>query len=280
MTKGILLFANNNEKVDYVKQAAFVAKRCKTYLDLPVSVVTDSESYAESFEVFDNVIKLNEESLKSNIKTYFDGSLSQYRLHWRNNSRTLSYELSPYDETIVMDTDIIICNDKLKEAFSSLQDFQIYKDSFDLADWRDQSEFKHISDASVEIYWATIFFFRKTKNNDIFFNLAKHIEHNWWHYKSSYQVPSLFRNDFVFSIAIHIMNGFQKGTFAAPLPGRLYHTLDRDVVIKLDNNEIIFLIQKENYTGEYTLIKTKDLTIHAMNKFSLGRAINKEFEND
>ena len=42
MTKGVLLFANNNEHIDYVKQAIFCAKRIKKFTNLSVALVTDS----------------------------------------------------------------------------------------------------------------------------------------------------------------------------------------------------------------------------------------------
>jgi hypothetical protein len=35
MTKGVVLIAQNNKEVDYVKQAAFLAKRIEKYLNLP-----------------------------------------------------------------------------------------------------------------------------------------------------------------------------------------------------------------------------------------------------
>jgi len=279
MTKGILVFANNNESVDYVKQAAFLAVRAEKYLNLPVSIVTNSIEYAKTFDIFDEIIEVSTHKI-TNQKTFFDGTMSEYRLSWFNLSRTFSFKYTPYDETIVMDTDVVICNDKLKNCFSSPNDFQIYSESVDLANWRDQYEFKYISETSVKFYWATVFFFRKTELNKTFFNLLNHIEENWWHYKSLYQLHNTFRNDFAFSIGIHTMNGFRDGNFAAPLPGKLYHTIDKDLILKIDENDLTFLIQKENYHGEYTLAKTKGHTVHTMNKFSLNRLIDEEITND
>ena len=43
--KGVLIFARNNAQIDYVKQAHFLAKRIKHYLNLPTSIVTDSVEY-------------------------------------------------------------------------------------------------------------------------------------------------------------------------------------------------------------------------------------------
>ena len=43
--KGALIFARNNEQVDYLKQAYYLAKRITKYLNLPTTVVTDSVEY-------------------------------------------------------------------------------------------------------------------------------------------------------------------------------------------------------------------------------------------
>ena len=45
MSKGALVFARNNAQVDYVKQAHFLAKRIKKYLNIGTTVVTDSKDY-------------------------------------------------------------------------------------------------------------------------------------------------------------------------------------------------------------------------------------------
>ena len=45
MDKGVLTFARNNSQVDYIKQAVFLAKRVRKYLDLPTTIATDSIDY-------------------------------------------------------------------------------------------------------------------------------------------------------------------------------------------------------------------------------------------
>lgn len=282
-SRGVLVFAKNNERIDYVKQSYYLAKRIKKYLDLPVSIVTDAKVYVtEAFNdgTFDEVIPVKYVK-EVNRRTFKDGTLTDYKDSFKNFERSRSYEVSPYDETIVMDSDIVICNDKLKNVFDSADDFAIYENSVDLADFRSQREFEYISEASIDFYWATVLFFRKTEVNKIFFDLVKHIEENYEHYVKVYQLhSSMFRNDFAFSIAIHMMNGFQKGSFAGKLPGKLYHILDKDILQSIDNERLLFLIEKEKYLGEYTLIKTDNLNVHVMNKFSLMREIDKELSND
>lgn len=283
MDKGVILIAKNNGNVDYVKQAVFLAKRIKYYLDVPTSIITDCEDYLRAvydFEVFDQIIPI-EYAQEKNKRAYHDGTLFYKNADFKNNGRNLAYDLSPYQETLLLDTDYIINNDLLKSCFDSTNDFMLFKSSEDVANIRDTTEFEHVSDYSVDFYWATVVFFRKTEINKIFFDLVAHIKENWKHYVRVYQIESfLFRNDYAFSIAIHIMNGFQQGNFAQPLPGKHLYTTDRDLLWELSSNEMTFLVEKKNYLGEYTAVRTKGQSIHVMNKFSLERIIDREFENE
>ena len=265
------------------KQAVFLAKRIRKYLDIPTTVLTDSAEYIKSdfdYKVFDKIIPLKAKT-QQNQRLYFDGSMHQRQATFNNRTRSQAYDLSPYDQTLLLDTDYIISNDLLKSCFDSQDDFLIYKDSTDIAQVRNEQEFKYISDTSVPFYWATCVFFRKTEVNKIYFDLVQHIEKEWDHYRRVYQITSsLFRNDFAFSIAIHMMNGFQEGLFAKPMPGKMMYTTDKDILWELKDDQMMFLVEKKKYLGEYTALKTKGQTIHVMNKYSLGRMIDQEMAND
>lgn len=277
MNKGAVLIARNNGQLDYVKQAAFLAKRIKKYLNIPVSIITDSPNYVKhSFGngIFDHIIEVDYVDSKNN-RPYYDGTLSYKVASFKNDTRASVYHMSPYHETLLLDTDYIISNSLLKECFNSVHDLMLFKESEDVAKIRNEREFTHISDYSIDFYWATVIFFRKTTENEIFFNLVSHIQEEWKHYSRIYQLSSpLFRNDFAFSIAIHIMNGFNKGDFASTLPGKHYYTIDKDILYKLDDDKMMFLVEKKDYLGEYTPIATRGQSIHVMNKFSLERAID------
>lgn len=292
MTQGVLVFARNNDKIDYTKQAYHLANRIKRFLDMPVSVVTDSTAYikAKGYDkAFDQIIpivwKEEDVAIKNVLSTdenhslrrYYDGTLVHSVLPFKNGLRSTAYDVSPYDETLLLDTDLLIMDDFYKHCFTQDHNFLMYSDSYDLAGFRDPFEFKYISNTSVKFYWATAVFFRKTPENKIFFDLVKHIQENWFHYRSIFQIASsLYRNDFAFSIAAHIMNGYQEGSFAQPMPGKLFFTTDRDILWELRDKHAVFLLEKENYVGEYTLCSWKDRTIHVMNKFSLERIYSEE----
>lgn len=281
MSKGILVFANNNSHVDYVKQAHFLAKRVKEYLGLPVTVVTDSEdylrsSYDDAETVFDNIISI-EFKQSENLKKFHDGALASKRLQWKNDNRPLSYDLSPYDETLVLDTDVIVSNDNFLKCFENHCDLLMYKDCVDVTGINRGNEFRTISDTSVDFYWATAVFFRKTETNKIFFDLIQHIQDNWKHYRNIFQLSSsLYRNDFAFSMAVHVMNGYQSGNFVNPMPGTLYYTTDKSILWQIDGNSLFMLLEKPSYAGEYTALRVKDINVHVMNKFSLNRCIDEQ----
>ena len=305
MSKGVLVYARNNDYIDYTKQAYHLALRIKQFLDLPVSIVTDSIPYIKKAgydKAFDQLIPIDSKETyrklsrdrkprptwnkdsgtgdehlimldhNSSNRRYYDGTLSNKVLPFRNGLRSAAYHITPYDETLLLDTDLVIMDDLYKHCFTHDHDLLMYSNSYDLAGFRDPFEFKYISPTSVKFYWATAVFFRKTPENKIFFELVQHIQENWYHYRTIFQISaSLYRNDFAFSIAAHIMNGYQDSNFVHEMPGKLFFTTDRDILWELRDDHAIFLLEKDDYVGEYTLCAWKDRTIHVMNKFSLER---------
>ena len=277
MSHGAVLFAQNNSIIDYVKLAIFSAKKINKFLDIPVSIVTDSRGYLESQypdHPFDQIIDIPQD------ETYFqrrfnDGSLSNKILEWKNLSRHQIYHLSPYDTTLVLDVDYIINSSVLKVALQTDCPLQIYSRSMDIAEWRDASEFQRINPYSIPFYWATAFIFNKGTISESFFSLLTHIKDNWEYFRTLYCISSpMFRNDLAFSIAIHIMNGKKSGDFAQELPGKMIYAKDTDILISTKNTTMKFLIEKKDYLGEYTVAKTTGLDIHVMNKLSLSRYID------
>jgi len=226
------------------------------------------ENTKERFLVYDSAPQ---------YRQYFDGAMTHKKLRFKNDIRIKSFELSPFDETLVIDCDYLINNDILKYCWQQPHDFLIHKQAVDLSGYRYDPRLITLSDKSIDFYWATVFFFRKNKNTEIFFNYLGHIQENWNYYRYIYQIEQgLYRNDFAFSIAIHVMNGYQNGTWSHDLPGKLYYTIDKDILLEHEDTEMKFLIEKEKYRGEYTLMKTKSINVHVMNKFSISRILNEE----
>lgn len=278
MSQGAVLVAQNNSVIDYIKLAIFSAKRIKQFLDIPVSLMTDSPGYLEECypdHPFDKIIEISAEGNYFN-RRFNDGALSNKILEWKNLSRYQVYDLSPYDTTLVVDVDYIVNSSVLESAMDIDSPLQIYSRSMDIADWRDTSEFERINPYSIPFYWATVFIFNKGKIAESFFSLLAHIKNNWEYFRTLYCITSpMFRNDIAFSIAIHIMDGKnQSGDFVQELPGKMIYSKDTDVLVSMDNTKMKFLVEKKNYLGEYLAAKTTDLDVHVMNKMSLSRFID------
>lgn len=275
MTHGALIFAQNNSTVNYVTLAIFSAKQVIKHLGIPVTLVTDAESVPKhDAEVFDKIIVIDGEK-SAQTKKFFDGALFASNLEWKNYSRGQVYDLTPYDKTLVIDSDYVINSSVLKPAFEIDSDFQIYQKSFPLAVWRNDSTFQRLNQFSIKFYWATAFVFEKNPATKAFFDIVKNIKENWTYYKSLYHLDSdLFRNDFAFSIAIHMMNDLSDGFFTTELPGNMTYIMDRDFLVTATDNKMQFLIEKEHELGKYTLVKTTGLDVHVMNKHSLLRFID------
>jgi hypothetical protein len=288
MSEGILVYAHNNNSVDYVSIAYVASKYAQKNLNRPVSLVTDQGSvewlysrFPDSKNFFESIIIVGYDTLNNlSTKRYYDGSLSYKLLNFKNVNRTSSFYLTPYKKTLVIDSDLLITNDLLKNVWNSNEEFMILKNHNDLAINRDNFEFKNISEYSVNFYWATAFYFEKTENNRIFFELCEHIKSNYKYYCFLYRISdNIFRNDFVFSIAIHILYGFSNITFPPSLPTKIHYVLDKDDFYDvLDEKTFVFLTAKRDYLGEYNLVKTQNQNVHVMNKYGLSRNIEKLLE--
>jgi hypothetical protein len=278
MSRGVLLFAQNNPEIDYVQIAIFAAERINKFLNVPVTLATDNRDYFEKtypdkISVFENIIDVN--SAYNQKKQFYDGSITSKILPWKNFTRADAFDISPYDETLVMDVDYILNSSNLNNIWNSESDLAIYKTGYDLAQWRDTSSFEYFNRYTIPFYWATVFYFKKTASARAFFKIIQHIRYNWAYYRLLYVIDSpTFRNDYAFSIAIHLLNGNTNASNIANLPGKLYYTRDRDVLVSSADSSMTLLVEKCGHVGEYTLVKTDNLDVHVMNKYSLARCIN------
>ena len=121
-SRGILLFAFNTNAVDYVKIAERSAQLAKSTLGLPITLVTDSPA---TNTIFDRVIQVD-----NALQNYKPG---QSNYVWRNGDRYRAYELSPYDETILIDSDYLILDDSILKLFDQEFDYVSLYDNQNLA---------------------------------------------------------------------------------------------------------------------------------------------------
>lgn len=194
MKRGVVLFAHNNGVTDYYRMAVYTARRANRFLNLPVSIITDESSVSGDTTVFDNVY-------------YVSPDASNYRKKntWLNKGRYNVYEMTPYDETLVLDTDYMINTPQLLQTFKYSSDFVCHRDTNTLLHLKTQ---EYLHDSTVQTLWATVMRFRKTSRVKDLFSVMESVQSNYEHYSSVYKfMPFLFRNDYALTIAQRVVNG-------------------------------------------------------------------------
>ena len=66
ISRGVVLFAFNSSKYNYVEMAEYCARRTKSFLGLPTTIVTDEKSAETITYDFDNIIIVEPD--KNNIR--------------------------------------------------------------------------------------------------------------------------------------------------------------------------------------------------------------------
>lgn len=196
-SKGVLVFAFNTGTIDYVKIADRTSQLIAHNLKLPVTLVTDQTS--EPMFAYDNVIRVDQ--TEGNFR--LNGKHEQ--IAWRNFDRYLAYELSPYTDTILLDTDYLVLDDSLLRLFETDFDYKLMHHS--VTDSGPMQE--DMGNTSLPFVWATLVLFRKSERARLLFNLVGRIQRNYGYYRSLYNIrEGNYRNDYAFAIANIILNGY------------------------------------------------------------------------
>jgi len=176
--------------------AAYTAKRVETFLGLPTAVITDQSSVNNStVTIFDNVILTDTDITNKRKKEL-----------WINKGRYKVFELSPYEETIVLDGDYLINSPKLLELFEFSSDFICLKKTSWLM--KNKGDGELLSKKSIPTLWATVMRFHKSKRVEQIFNVMEMIQKNYEHYANIYGFLSQpYRNDYALTISLKTVNG-------------------------------------------------------------------------
>ena len=88
-----------------------------------------------------------------------------------------------------------------------------------------------------------------------------------------------YRNDFSFSIAVHIMNGYIQSGIKPFIEDTILTSYQKDCIADIINsNEILFLSHNVDEPWKNTLVNIKDMNVHIMNKKELLRLSDKFIE--
>lgn len=284
MSRGVLMYAHNNSEIDYIKIACANALMVQKNLEVPVTLVTDEgtlkwgkTSLGEKFidSCFEQIILVDRDYTFQNTRNFNDTSYTIKPLQFYNCNHWEAYELSPYDETLFIDSDYLVMSSALNNCWGSVNDIMIDHRIYSPMEG-DLPKTKYIDDFGIKMYWATVIYFKKTDFTKFLFSLVRHIQENYRYYKDLYYFSNgMFRNDYAFSIAIHTLNGFIDTKYSVvnnlPIPALLMSWDVNDIHSIKDINDIIIYAEKPGNKGTYLLSRIKNTDIHIMNKWAINR---------
>lgn len=277
MNNGVVFTAYDNERILYTKQAIYNALRIKReWGDIPISIITDEpDKFKEYTSIFDQIIENEKpEITRLNVRKYNDSINGSMNLSYFNGNRSSVYELSPYDETLLLDTDYIIQSPVLKGVFGCQSLMQMNKKAVNLG-WKQLDHDLRLDDFGIPMYWMTAFYFKKDPVCESVFQLIDFVKENWGYYKSLFGFRhSLYRNDYAISIAVHLLNDMNEDYGIDPLPQDYILTaLDMDDLIHADNKKFVFLTRSGDGVN-WDARKIDGIDVHILNKFSLQRYLD------
>lgn len=193
--RGILLYANNNSKCNYVKQAYALALSIKIKnANEKVALLTSGD--VEHDSVFDHIIKV---PVNSNIS------------HLHAESRANMYQLSPFNETIVMDVDMLVTHG-LEQYWNYLKRYSLFfttnVKTFRGENINDTVYRKTFIENNLPNVYNAFYYFKKDRIAYDFFNLQQTILADWKEYyrkfapKRTQKWPSM---DVTSAMALKIM---------------------------------------------------------------------------
>jgi hypothetical protein len=285
MTRGILIFAHNNRDVDYALMSIVSGHLAGKYLQVPVSLITDkftiqwmkqSKIYQKAKSVFDKIIEI-EKPVTDNQRNLHDG-VENKLVPFINSNRYSAYELTPYDRTLLIDSDFLIFSNTLENYWDVDSDILISSAINDIYDQKRLGYHdRYISDTGIHLYWATTVMFSKSEYSKTFFNLVDQIRENYQYYSDLFRFDSRqYRNDIAFSIAKHILDGYETDITSSLPP--VLSMLDKDVLLDVSTSGKLTMLVSPNLDSNYIAASVNNVDIHVMNKQSLIRQSDKLLE--
>jgi hypothetical protein len=283
MNKGILIFAHNSRDVDYALMSLVSGSFAKKNLQVPVSLVVDkftvewmktSNIYDQSVDVFDKIIVI-EKPVTQNTRLLHDGYSSK-TVPFVNSNRASVWDLTPYDRTLLIDSDFLIMSNTLNEYWNAGASVMLSPSMQDVRGDRKGVLDSWVSETGIPLYWATTVMFTKNEESKIFFNLVDTIRTNYNYFSDLFRFnPTQYRNDISFSIAKHMLDGFE--TRSEDLPPILT-LLDKDLVHSIESNQIRVFLNDSMSEDHVVMASIKNADVHVMNKQSIIRNADKFLE--
>ena len=206
MSKGFLILAHNTSDVNYVDQAYALALSIKYSQKTfsKISIVTNNRVSKKYRAVFDKVIKI----------PWIDQTVTPAS-RYKCEHRWKLYHVSPYTETIVLDTDMLVLEDITKWwHYCNNYDIKFCSKikSYKLEPITDTVNRKHFIVNNLTNPYVALHYFKKSQVAYEFYRVLEFVCNNWqWCYDKF--APNLYQDylsmDLAVAIAIEITGQFQ-----------------------------------------------------------------------
>lgn len=192
---GVLLYCFNTPKYRYDLIASKTIPLLRKNLNVDITVITDPEThqYLKQFDWLDF----------KTIEPQKGNTIDQKP--WYNLERHKAYDLSPYDNTILLDIDYFCYTDQLLSYAETEHDFWIHDKVYDVTG---KGSYDFSRNSIIPMLWATVIVFKKTQRVKAIFETVAHVKQFYQYYCTLYRIDfGNFRNDYAFSIAAHQIEG-------------------------------------------------------------------------
>ena len=180
MTKGIVLLAQNNETDDYVLQACLLAMSAKVHNTVQISIITNDDVPQEYVDLFDQIIPIP-----------FGDSADDSE--WKVENRWKIYHASPYDETIVMDTDMLVLQN-IDVWWDFLSNYEIFYTNNVLTYKGETANTEYYRQTFIDNNLPNLFcglhYFKKCDNAKEFYTWLELVVNNWQTFYEQHLVAS------------------------------------------------------------------------------------------
>lgn len=285
-SKGFLYYAHNNDEINYLKLAICSALTGHFYLNnFRATVVTDKYSLKY---MSDKDIKLLEENFeyiildeevfskkKENNRIIMDVYENKGVQLWHNRTRPNAYDDSIYDETILIDVDFIFQDNNLESLWGTDTPIMMNRKAIPIINstHAKKSRFPEeeiVGKFTIPMYWATLVYFDRSEFSKSFFDIINHINENYYYYQMMYDFDrTMYRNDFSFSIALHMMNGFIVPRSEFEIPFKFILSTTMDTIYRINRGSTKFIIHTRDWRSPWHIVNIKDISYHCLNKINL-----------
>lgn len=204
MSKGYFAIVQNNDTVDYLEQAYYLALSLRATqsgvnnLSIMIDEPTKKLIKSKHTKVFDHIVDIpwQDEAQQS---------------EWKINNKWKVYYATPYQETVLLDTDMVFPTDvshwwpiMAQQDFWATTTVKTFRGQ-DVKNTKYRSAF--VDNELPNIYSAFMYFKKSDLASEIF-KLSEHIFHNWQRFYHLYlpkSKPKHVSGDVVFALAIKIL---------------------------------------------------------------------------